>query len=487
MSIVLQYEDTTYQAGDLLGNIAHQGVLGSNLSGTESLTPTFPTTSTGSSLGHYHYTEDVTNALQFLNVSGTGIGGHAFYTANSTTAPIETARFDTNGMTIDKSTTGNPQIININDDITLTTGTKSCSLSATLLRNSTIKTTLDMDNNTLQLVDTLGTTNTVISSDSYVLNNQPESVTLGFGNNRFFISNGSDITTNIYTGQFQNTNQTTGNQTVLETNYLDVNLLNTTQKARLTSASLTLNDLTTNVSILTPTDLTFNGVSLVNQVDDNTTDIETNTTDIETLTIKQVTSTIQFPSAAITADGRPPIAPTNTIINTYAFSPSWYFKNSFDSGINKINWYIGPSVGMTVADVLGLYMNMFNGLTTSNDMTPFIVIYTANDSVPPVNFYKSRRVYIFDQTITPVANTRYFNFANITGTCPTPSYYGSNLINMQLDTVSPVGAFAPTEVILAFAIGTNSTSPLNTVEFAINKFGIMTPTGTQEVLFIPST
>jgi hypothetical protein len=72
MSIVFQQEDTTFQAGDLLGNISHQGILGSNLSGTESLTPTFPTTSTGSSLGHYHYTEDVTNALQFLNVSGSG-------------------------------------------------------------------------------------------------------------------------------------------------------------------------------------------------------------------------------------------------------------------------------------------------------------------------------------------------------------------------------------------------------------------------------
>jgi antitoxin component YwqK of YwqJK toxin-antitoxin module len=46
----------------------------------------------------------------------------------------------------------NDDIPNINDDITLTTGTKSCSLSATLLRNSTIKTTLDFDNNTLQFV-----------------------------------------------------------------------------------------------------------------------------------------------------------------------------------------------------------------------------------------------------------------------------------------------------------------------------------------------
>ena len=480
-------DNTTLQLGDDSGNITHQGVLGSNLSGTPVLTSTFPTTSTGSSLGHYHYTEPITNALQFLNVSGTGVGGHAFYTSNSTTAPIETARFNTNGMTIDKSTTGNPQTININDDITLTTGTKSCSLSATLLRNSTIKTTLDMDNNTLQLVDTLGTTSTVMSSNSYILSNQPENVTLGFGNNRFFISNSSDITTNIYTGQFQNTNLTAGNQTVLETNYLDVNLLNTNQKARLTSASLTLNDLTTNVSILSPTDLTFNGVSLVNQVDDNTNDIETNTTDIETLTIKQTTPNLQYISAAITADGRPPIAPGTAISQTYAFTPAWYFKNTFASN-NKINWYIGGDIGMTVSQVLGLYMNIFNPSMTSNDNCPFIVIYTANDDVPPVNFYKSKRTYLFNQSVTPVINTRYLMFSDVSSTCPTPSTYGSVLNNMELSTVagSNVGAFAPTEVILAFSIQTNSASVINSVEFAVNKFGIMTPTGTQEVLFIPS-
>lgn len=230
----------------------------------------------------------------------------------------------------------------------------------------------------------------------------------------------------------------------------------------------------TDESILSATDLTFNTVSLQ----------ET----LTNLTIKQITSANQYISAVITADARPPTAPTSTITQTYAFTPAWYFKNTFNSN-NKINWYLGPSIGMTVADVLGLYMNMFNGLTTSNDDTPFIVIYTANDSVPPVNFYKSKRTYIFDQAIQPTTNTRYFNFANVSTSCPIPNYYGSNLINMDLSTVagSQVGAFAPTELILAFAINTNSASAKDSVEFAINKFGIMTPIGTQEALFIPST
>jgi hypothetical protein len=144
---------------------------------------------------------------------------------------------------------------------------------------------------------------------------------------------------------------------------------------------------------------------------------------------------------------------------------------------------------MTVSQVLGFYLNIFNPSMTSNDLCPFLTIYTANDAVPPVNFYKSKRTYIFNQTVTPVINTRYLMFSNISTTCPTPSYYGSVLNNMQLSPVSGsnVGAFAPTEAILAFTIGTNSAATINTVEFATNKFGIMTPTGTQEILFIPST
>ena len=78
--VILQYSN-------LDGDIPHQGILASNISGTDILTSTFPTTSTGNSLGHYHYTAPTTNALQFLNVSGPGIGGHELWNANSTTAP----------------------------------------------------------------------------------------------------------------------------------------------------------------------------------------------------------------------------------------------------------------------------------------------------------------------------------------------------------------------------------------------------------------
>jgi hypothetical protein len=388
------------------------------------------------------------------------------------------------------------QTININDDIVLTTGTKSCSLSATLLRNNTIKTTLDMDNNTLQFVDALGTTSNVMAAGFININNEPENVGLGLANNRFFITQtNTNLGTNIYAGQVQQTDLPNNNQTVLTTNYLDVNLLNTNQKSSLTSNSLTIRDLTTNVSILSPTDLTFNGVSLPSTVSTNTTNIgtnttniATNTTNINTLQIKQTTTANQYISAIITADARPPISPTTTITQQFAFSPAWYFKNSFASN-NKINWYLGGDIGMTVSQVLGLYMNIFNTTMVSNDLPPYITIYTTNDTPSPPNFYKSKRTYIFNQSVTPVVNTRYLMFQDVSGTCPTPFHYGSVLNNMELSTVagSNVGAFGASEVILAFAIGTNSAAAINTVEFAVSKFGIMTPYGTQEVLFIPST
>ena len=142
---------------------------------------------------------------------------------------------------------------------------------------------------------------------------------------------------------------------------------------------------------------------------------------------------------------------------------------------------------MTVADVLGLYMYMFNGITTSNDNTPFIIIYTQPQAGDP-NFYHSKRTYIFDQAVTPVANTRYCMFSQLSGICPTPAYYGQTLNNMDLSPVggSNVGPFADSELILAFTIGSNSASAVNSVEFCVSKFGIMTLNGTQELAFIPA-
>ena len=409
------------------GSASTNGVLCSNTSGSTVLT-TFPTTSTGTSLGHYHYTEATTNALQFLNASGTGTGGHIFYTSNSTTAPRETGKFDSNGMTITQD-------------------------------------------NTITLYNTY---NTLASAPEYIIMDYNPS--------------GSPynwIRYNMYVVQVGNTTATLSTGVNYNVQYTDTQVIRIHTTSDPNSPYIDMTGITSvllpysttgqiDTAILSSTDLTFNTVSLQ----------ET----LNTLQITKTTTANQYISAAITADARPPIAPTTTITQQFAFSPAWYFKNSFASN-NKINWYMGGDIGMTVSQVLGLYMNIFNTTMVSNDLPPFITIYTTNDTPSPPNFYKSKRTYIFNQSVTPVVNTRYLMFQDVSGTCPTPFHYGSVLNNMELSTVagSNVGAFGASEVILAFAIGTNSAATINTIEFAVSKFGIMTPYGTQEVLFIPST
>ena len=239
----------------------------------------------------------------------------------------------------------------------------------------------------------------------------------------------------------------------------------------LTDSYLTINN-GANISQLTATDLTFNTTSMVSS--------------IRNMQIKATNVINQYISAAIYADGRPPAAPTTTIAQTYAYTPSWYFKNSFASN-NKINWYIGATPNMIVSDILGLYVSFFNSNMISNDDCPFVTVYTSptgsGDYAP--GFYHSAMTYVFSQSVTPVVNTRYCMFANITS-CPTPDHYGSTLVAMETSTVNnPRGDYQPTQSVAFLAIGTNSASAQNSVEFAISKIGIMQSTGTTEVNFFP--
>jgi hypothetical protein len=98
--------DTSLQLGDNSGNIFHQGNLISNVNGTSLLSSTFPTTSTGNSTAHAHYTDASTNALKFLNASANSRGGHEFWVSTSSSAPKKTASLDVSGFTIDNSTSG---------------------------------------------------------------------------------------------------------------------------------------------------------------------------------------------------------------------------------------------------------------------------------------------------------------------------------------------------------------------------------------------
>jgi len=60
-----------------------QGVHASNLSSTPILT-TYPSGTTSTSLGHYHFVDPTSKASNHLNVSATSSGGHIFSNATST-------------------------------------------------------------------------------------------------------------------------------------------------------------------------------------------------------------------------------------------------------------------------------------------------------------------------------------------------------------------------------------------------------------------
>ena len=97
-------QGSTLQLSNTAGDISHQGVLGSNLSGTTNLTASssnFPSSSTGTSVGHYHYTDASTKSLKFLNASGSGTGGHEFFVSSSTQAPVKTFSVDPTSLSLD--------------------------------------------------------------------------------------------------------------------------------------------------------------------------------------------------------------------------------------------------------------------------------------------------------------------------------------------------------------------------------------------------
>jgi hypothetical protein len=423
--------NTSLQLGDNSGNIFHLGILSTNTNNTPNLSLSFPSSSTGSSLAHAHYTEPTSNALKFLNASGTGTGGHQFWNSSSTSEPVK--YFDVN---------------------------KDRALFYSSIRNPTNKVILDLCNNDLTIYNT-NSQQTKVNSNTLEARDNSTS------------DNAHIQPTNVAVG-----NDINGTQTSINASFVSVYDSHNGYNARLYA-----------------NDLTFNSVSLPSTVSQNTLDISQNTTDISknkvdisnntnninTLTIKQTNLIYQFSSPAIYADGQPPLATPTSIINSYAIN-AWYFKNTVAG--YKINWYMPTTSGLKVQDILGLYLRLFNVSTTSSDNLIYLTVYTTPDAGPNYSWYKSKMTYVV--TATPTINTFYTFFANPSGSCPNPSYYASTLLQMTPSTVqNPRGLYGPTETIMFFAIGSNSASAVNTVETVVQKFGVMTPTGTQEFQFAP--
>ena len=119
---------------------------------------------------------------------------------------------------------------------------------------------------------------------------------------------------------------------------------------------------------------------------------------------------------------------------------------------------------------------------------PFITVYTKPlgsgvdaSGVADQSWYHSKMTYIFQNT--PTANTSYCGFVNINNS-PTPEHYAYNLVSMGQSPVNnPDGNYIPSQQIWFFVIGSNSASPVNSVEFVLQKMGIITSNSTTEMLF----
>ena len=452
---------TSLQLSDASGNINHQGVLTSNVNGTSIIGPTFPTTSTGTSTCHAHYTDASSNALKFLNACASGTGGHEFWLSTSTTAPIQTAKIDISGFTIDNSTSGG-SVVYSPDVLLLAPDGRNIELDGSLFGPP-----YNFENQTFNPVYMTQTTSLYTTGDlCYVVCGSDRVIQI-FNNNA--ITN--PIPPNVVPSDFGNSSNV-GITLGIPLFSLTPPSPSITKTSNLNESLTIVDDVDT--SILSASDLTFNGVSVALKPP------------VDELIIKQTNLIYQFASPAIYADARPMIATPTSVINTYAIN-AWYFINSFASN-NKINWYIAPDNGMVVSDILGLYLRFLNLSTTSNDNTMYLIVYTKlQASGNYASWFHSAITYELDSSIQPTINTNYTMFMNVSGSCPNPSYYASSLVDMEISSVNPNprGTYDPTDEILAFAISTNSTSPINSVEFVLQKFGIMTPNGTQEFQFAP--
>jgi len=438
-------ENKTLQFSTLQGDIGHQGILASNITGTPFLSSTFPTTSTGTSLGHYHYTESVTNALQFLNVAGSGSGGHKFYTSNSTTAPVNTATIGLDGLTIETTTAG----------------------PSTLLPLPNVQNSIDIA--------------VIMSSPVNVPPYNMGPV------NTFWPVQVNSVCTNMVPGVTYYAKYFNG--TTLQMNSVfnggDGTIINA---ADLASRPQPILSLVTGTSTISQTVNLFENLTITNDTDTSALSATALTFNNVNVKMNQVTPTLIYSSPLIYADGHEP-ATSNNIKNTYGYT-GWYYRNSAPNvaPTNKINWYFPPKTPTTtqVSALKGISISFFNGITTSNDDTLFITIYTiptgSNDYAP--GFFHSANTYVFNQSITPVAHTNYQGVCIIDKSL-VPFNYETQIQFEQSTVNNPKGTFAQTDNILSVVIGTNSASATGDVQLVVNKLNLHYYDFTQSYLLVP--
>jgi hypothetical protein len=412
-----------------------QGIHASNISSTPIIS-SYPTTNTGSSLGHYAFKDSPSSSTIQLNCSGSNTGGHILAHSSATQAPKNILSVNRTGVFTDSkfdvSDTSNNKAVLIPDNLSIT--------------NSSTSNSITLINDVVNPVLTL--TNTAFQQGKYA-------------------TGGVEITNNNNNSQsilesFQATISQNNNRLILNSAYLSFDTTVATNAVFIandtTSPIIRLNNSSTGESVLSATDLTFDGVSILSLINDNSK--------------KQVVPQIVVSSPAIYADSS--IAPQpSPFLTSYGFG-GWAYKKASPQASNaKINWYLPfPVIGGTVGDLKGLYYQIFNNCLTNDDL-PFYTVYTRplGDGSDYAPWYHSSRTYA--PTTNSTANQSCQMFMNIKSLSFTPNSIGiQNQINMA--EVITNGVFSDSDVILFIALGTNSSSPLNSVDFSCSKIGMIT-------------
>jgi hypothetical protein len=321
----------------------------------------------------------------------------------------------------------------------------------TLIKNDTNKVNLDMVDNKLRFAN--GSQNSEFSYNTIVVRNNANSDSVRIQNNNMGVINDINNTgMAIYSTLMRMSDPTYWNTT--NTSSIVINKLASSEQSQLTSQTLTLTDVSSNSSILSSTDLTFNGIPYSRNM---------------------INSSLVYSSAAIYADSTYPPATNLLIRNTYGYS-GWAFINTALG--SKFNYYFAPQSPTTrVVDIKGITFNYFNATQTSNDYQIFCTIYT-KPQPGDITFYHSKRNYIFNQSLTPTINTSYQACVLVDKSLV--SYYYETQINYQLDPLNQVGPFLPTEEILAITLASDSACPAGTMSVVLSKLNIIMDKFTKE-------
>jgi hypothetical protein len=198
---------------------------------------------------------------------------------------------------------------------------------------------------------------------------------------------------------------------------------------------------------------------------------------------------------SVYADAAKPTAKelVSTLTPTDLNYDGWYYRN-LGAG-NKINWYVGTTPNTTLDDIKAV---MADNLVIKKTSPLFLTVYTARTGevgeIVPVggsSWYKSRLTYIINNTNLISEGQSYRFVAKLDSSAPdVPVPHNHTGLALTLDEfssrykdVNGNSVNLPTDKILFFSVGTNSSSSAGNVEFILSKFAIQKADGVHEHLF----